>query len=297
DGAGRVFVGTTDRRIVALHAKNGEVAWRWKIGNDVQGPGFLFRNRVVFAAFDAVLYSLDRDNGNLAWRAPLPSRPIGGPLLVGEDALLACRETEVLGYDLATGKPLGGLRATAEIRTWPLVVGRRLFLGLRDRTVVAPDLGAAGAPGPRARPPAPPATPRERYIPPRPPADKLRAESRETGTTSRLTLKEPEFMKVSRTPFALMTFAGLSLAACGGGEAPKSESAPPKSEAAAPAAAAAAGTASIAGKIKFDGAAPAPDKVKLNADPKCAAMHKEGLERWQAHVTDGGVAGLLVSLK
>jgi len=108
-------------------------------------------------------------------------------------------------------------------------------------------------------------------------------------------------MKVSRTPFALMTFAGLALVACGGGEAPKSESAAPKSEAAAPAAApaaaAASGSASISGKVKFDGAAPAPEKVKLNADPKCAAMHKEGLERWQVHVTDGGVADVLVYVK
>jgi len=146
DGQQRVFLGTTDRRIVALRADNGEQVWRWKVGNDVQGPGLLFRNRVVFAGFDAVLYALDRGNGNLAWRAPLPSRPIGGPILVGEAALLACRETEVLGYDLVTGKPLGGLRATAEIRTAPLVIGRRLFLGLRDRTVVALDLGVSPAP-------------------------------------------------------------------------------------------------------------------------------------------------------
>src|SRR5262249_25639037 len=89
DGGDRIFLGTTDRRIVALHARNGELAWRWKIGNDVQGPGFLFKNRAVFAAFDAVLYALDRGNGNLAWRAPLPSRPIGGPVPVGEFALLA----------------------------------------------------------------------------------------------------------------------------------------------------------------------------------------------------------------
>jgi len=107
-------------------------------------------------------------------------------------------------------------------------------------------------------------------------------------------------MKVSRTPFALMTFAALSLVACGGGEAPKSDAGAPKSEAApaaAPAAAAAAGSASVAGKIKFEGTVQAPEKVKLNADPKCAAMHKDGLERWQVHVKDGGLADVLVYVK
>lgn len=146
DGRERLFLGTTDRRIVAIRAKDGHREWRWKVGADVQAPGVVFRNRVVFAAFDAVLYGLDRAHGSQSWRAPLPSRPIGGPVLVDEAALVACHETEVLGFDLRTGKPLGGLKTTAPIRTAPLVVGRRLFLGLGDRTVIALDLGTAPSP-------------------------------------------------------------------------------------------------------------------------------------------------------
>ena len=99
---------------------------------------------------------------------------------------------------------------------------------------------------------------------------------------------------IIRNCLVLLTLCALPLAlACGGGEAPKTETA------AAPAAAAAGatGTASITGKISFEGTAPAPEKVKLNADPKCAAMHKEGLERWQVHVKDGGLADVLVYVK
>ena len=88
--------------------------------------------------------------------------------------------------------------------------------------------------------------------------------------------------------------------ACGGSEpakpaaAPKSEAAP----AAAPAAAAASsGSASVAGKVAFEGTAPAAEKVKLNADPKCAAMHKDGLERTAIKVTNGGLADVLVYVK
>jgi hypothetical protein len=88
--------------------------------------------------------------------------------------------------------------------------------------------------------------------------------------------------------------------ACGG-ESPKSESAAPPAAAAsaAPASGAApsAGTASISGKVSFEGPVPAADRVKLNADPKCAAMHKEGLERWQLRVKDGGLADVLVYVK
>jgi plastocyanin len=94
----------------------------------------------------------------------------------------------------------------------------------------------------------------------------------------------------------LLTAAAFALAACGGGGG---DATPPATTAAAPAAApaAASGTAVIAGKISFEGEAPAADKVKLSADPKCAAMHPGGLERQNIKVKDGGLAEVLVYVK
>jgi hypothetical protein len=86
------------------------------------------------------------------------------------------------------------------------------------------------------------------------------------------------------------------VASCGGGETPtEAPAASPKAEAAAPAAP--AGTASVAGKVSFEGTVPPGDKVKLNADPKCAEMHKDGLERQPIHVKDGGLGDVLVYVK
>lgn len=57
----------------------------------------------------------------------------------------------------------------------------------------------------------------------------------------------------------------------------------PVPAAAAPAAAAISagdtGSGAIAGKVSLSGSPPAPQRVKLSADPKCAALHKDGLER------------------
>lgn len=101
---------------------------------------------------------------------------------------------------------------------------------------------------------------------------------------------------ILRKSLVLFASAALMLvSACGGGEPTKTETSTP---AAAPAAAPAAmGTASVSGKISFDGTPPPPEKVKLTADPKCAAMHKEGLERAPIHVKDGGLADVLVYVK
>ncbi|HWW92439.1 MAG TPA: hypothetical protein VN375_03660 [Vicinamibacteria bacterium] len=108
-----------------------------------------------------------------------------------------------------------------------------------------------------------------------------------------------------RSNFLALLAIGLLGAgvACGGGESPKSEasaSAPAAATTGAVSTAASGGstgTASFSGKVAYEGSVPPVERVKLNADPKCAAMHKEGLERWQLRVKDGGLADVLVYVK
>jgi outer membrane protein assembly factor BamB len=145
----RIYLGTTDRRILELKLDKGEPGWRWKVGADIAHPGLLLPDRVFFASFDAVLYGLHR-GGNLAWRSALPSRPLSGPLLLDDHILIGCHEREILGFDLETGRSEGSLRTVAEIRTGPLLSGRRIFVGLRNRTVVAYRVPEA-PPEPRGR--------------------------------------------------------------------------------------------------------------------------------------------------
>ena len=57
------------------------------------------------------------------------------------------------------------------------------------------------------------------------------------------------------------------------------------------------GSGAIAGKVSFAGAVPPAQKVKLAADPKCAALHQGGLEKQPVKVKDGGLADVLVYVK
>ena len=100
-----------------------------------------------------------------------------------------------------------------------------------------------------------------------------------------------------RTPLAVLTALLPFVVACGGSE---TRQAPPPAASTAPATTAAApagGTGSIAGKVSFTGTVPPAEKVKTSADPKCAAMHKEGLEKQAIAVKDGGLAHAFVYLK
>ena len=57
------------------------------------------------------------------------------------------------------------------------------------------------------------------------------------------------------------------------------------------------GSGAIAGKVSFSGTAPPPQRVKLSADPKCAAIHQDGLERQPVKVKNGGLTDVLVYVK
>ena len=105
------------------------------------------------------------------------------------------------------------------------------------------------------------------------------------------------FMRKSLAVVALA--APLAFVACGGGEKEAPAAAPATTTAAAPAAdaGAAKGSASIVGKISFAGSAPAPEKIKVSADPYCQKEHKDGLERKVVDVKDGGLKDVFVYVK
>ena len=144
--ADHVLVGTADRRFLALRIVKGQPRWRWKVGADITQAGVVLGPAALFVSYDNILYAVGRGNGHLRWRGALPSRPLSGPILTGSAVLVACLESDILGFDARSGRRLGVLKTPAEIRTPPLVIGDRLYVGLRDRSVIALALDQTPAP-------------------------------------------------------------------------------------------------------------------------------------------------------
>ena len=67
--------------------------------------------------------------------------------------------------------------------------------------------------------------------------------------------------------------------------------------AAAPAFDRAIGTASVSGKVSFQGTPPAPSQIKMNADAACVAMHKEPVYAEDIVVTNGMLENVFVYVK
>jgi outer membrane protein assembly factor BamB len=154
----RIYLGTTDKRILEVDLEKGRPGWRWIVGADVASHGLLLPRQLLFASYDAVLWSLGR-GGSLRWRGALPSRPLSGPVMLRGRVLVACLENEIVAFSPETGARTGALRTAAEIRTPPLVADSLVVVGLRDRSVVA------YAP-PGAIPQEPAATPSVEATPP-----------------------------------------------------------------------------------------------------------------------------------
>jgi plastocyanin len=65
----------------------------------------------------------------------------------------------------------------------------------------------------------------------------------------------------------------------------------------APAELAETGTASVSGKVSFEGAAPAPEVVPVSRDAVCQALHPQGIETRAIDVRGGGLDRVLVYVK
>ena len=57
------------------------------------------------------------------------------------------------------------------------------------------------------------------------------------------------------------------------------------------------GTSTISGSVSFDGAAPAPEKIKMDADPACRQQHKEPVFSEAVVVTNGKLKNVAVYVK
>jgi outer membrane protein assembly factor BamB len=160
----RLYLGTTDKRVLEVALEDGDTGWSFRIGADAAHPGLLLDERVLFAPHDAVLYSW-RLGGNLDWRTGLPSRPLSAPIPHEGRVLVACLENLVVAADARTGKLEGAFKTPSEIRTPPIQAGGLLVLGMRDRSVIAYAL----APKPKPAEPEEPAPAAEPAVAPPPP--------------------------------------------------------------------------------------------------------------------------------
>ncbi|MDA8020171.1 MAG: PQQ-binding-like beta-propeller repeat protein [Thermoanaerobaculia bacterium] len=69
-GAGVIYQGTLDGRMMALDATSGESLWSFRARDAIQASPTVAGSRVLFGSFDHDLYAVDAVSGSLEWRFP-----------------------------------------------------------------------------------------------------------------------------------------------------------------------------------------------------------------------------------
>jgi outer membrane protein assembly factor BamB len=153
----RVFVGTSDNFLCALIADNGRQKWRWRTGGDVGGAVAADDKRVYFASLDNSLVALGRGGGDLKWEQRLPSRPVGGPILIGDTLILVTVASELKTFAVDRGTLMDSVALAGRPLHQPHLVP---WAGpVPPRAIVLTAGGQLFAMGPTVEPPLEPLDP------------------------------------------------------------------------------------------------------------------------------------------
>src|SRR5204862_1189509 len=87
--ADRLYAGSQDNFFYCVMAADGRVDWRWRTGGDVIGRPVADNRYVYFLALDNVLRAINLVTGGQQWMRPLPIRPAWGPAKAGSTIIVA----------------------------------------------------------------------------------------------------------------------------------------------------------------------------------------------------------------
>jgi len=103
---GRVFVGSSDRGLYALHAGDGSTIWRFETLGAVQSEPLYDPELdvVYFGSHDGAVYAVHASDGQLVWRYETGAEVQRKPVLHGESLYFANGADNLFAADRRTGK-------------------------------------------------------------------------------------------------------------------------------------------------------------------------------------------------
>ncbi|HMA96435.1 MAG TPA: PQQ-binding-like beta-propeller repeat protein [Polyangiaceae bacterium] len=143
----RLFVGSSDRGLYCVDARDGSPLWRFEAAGRVQSAPLYDANEqsVYFGSDDGALYKLDATNGDLRYRFATNAEISERPVLVGDRLYLVNANDSLLSLDAKTGKmlwhqhraPVPGMQIGGHAGL--LVASNRVYAGFSDGVVIAYD--------------------------------------------------------------------------------------------------------------------------------------------------------------
>lgn len=146
-GGKRVFVGSSDGGLYALHAKSGDTLWRFETKSFVQShPLYEPEEDVVyFGSHDGALYKVDAKTGKLHWRLSTNAEVARQPIVSSGLVYFANANDTLIAADVKTGRivwsqhraPAMGMEVAGY--SGPSLSGGLVYMGFSDGVATAFD--------------------------------------------------------------------------------------------------------------------------------------------------------------
>jgi outer membrane protein assembly factor BamB len=120
--ATRVVAGAENNFLYVLDPKDGDQKWKWRTGGDLLGDAVTDGHRLYYVSLDNTLRAHNQRNGHLAWKRSLSSRPVGGPLWIGDRVVVAAVAPELRAFTAANGTASGVVSVPGRIIHRPYLV-------------------------------------------------------------------------------------------------------------------------------------------------------------------------------
>ncbi len=139
-GGGKVFIGSDDWHIYALHLGTGEKEWSFKTGGAVGAPPTLADGVVYVGSADGFLYALDAGTGAFRWKYRTGGEitgaanfvPGGGTAVAGGKGariLVGSYDAKMYCIDAATHREIWTYQAGDSVNGSPAVLDGRVVFG------------------------------------------------------------------------------------------------------------------------------------------------------------------------
>lgn len=123
-----LYVASLDNSVYALNASNGEVLWQTELSGSVASRPVLVDGVLYVSSFDRAVHALDSQNGDQVWVADAGDWVWGAPAVNEGAVFFGDIGGNIYAVDANSGKQLWTETATGAIQTAPLYVDGTLFV-------------------------------------------------------------------------------------------------------------------------------------------------------------------------
>ncbi len=132
----KLIVCTKNGKVYGISSGNGNIAWTYDAGGQIDGSPAVAPGKVVFVSKKTV-FCLDETNGRSIWDNLLSDESYATPAIGGNYVYLTTRDGKLVVYNLSSGGQVSVKRVSEAVRSSPAIAYNKVFFGTEEGNIYA----------------------------------------------------------------------------------------------------------------------------------------------------------------